>query len=169
MAKIYTAAIVAMASNNVIGRDNALIWHIPEDLKHFKRTTLGKPLVMGRKTYASLGKPLPGRANIVISRSGGEEVDENGPFYVDGIEQALDQARARAERANVDEVFIIGGGEIYKQTLPLLDRLYLTLVHEDFEGDASFPDFDWDDWKIISEERHSENQPPFTIYKMERD
>jgi dihydrofolate reductase len=168
MAKIYLSSIVAMAANNVIGRDNALIWHLPEDLKHFKRTTMGRPIIMGRKSYDSIGKPLPGRPNIVISRKSGEAINENGPFYFPGIEEAITEGRKRAAARHVDEVFIIGGGEIYKQTLPLIDRLYLTVLQKDYEGDTYFPDFDWDEWKIVSEERHT-GDPNFTIYRLDRD
>src|SRR5690606_16099264 len=137
----YLSAIAAMAANNVIGRGNALIWHLSEDLKHFKKTTIGKPVIMGRKSYESLGKPLPGRPNIVISRSAPAAIPaigENGPFYVPGIEEALAEARTRAAALGVEEIFIIGGGEIYAQTLPLIDRLYLTVLHREYDGDAHF-------------------------------
>lgn len=168
MAKITISAIAAMARNRVIGKDNALIWHIPEDFKYFKRTTLGKPIIMGRKSFESLGKPLPGRPNIVISRSGHKEISpgKDGPFYVSSIDDALDLAEKKATELGQSEIFIIGGGEIYKQTFSRLDRLYLTIIHRDYEGDAFFPEFDSEKWHIIQEDRH-EGDPSYTFYVME--
>lgn len=127
------AMIAAMAANRVIGRDNQMPWHLPADLKHFKAVTLGKPVVMGRKTYESIGRPLPGRRNIVISR---QQAPANSPVeWVTSIEQAL------ALVADVPEVMIIGGAEIYRQCLPLAKRLYLTEIELDTMGDACFPDY----------------------------
>jgi dihydrofolate reductase len=191
MTDITLSSIAAMAQNRIIGRNNALIWHIPEDLKHFKRTTMGKPIIMGRKSYEALGKPLPGRANIVISRKKAalpddtptatfndmESVDSDaGPgtalYIVASIEAAIDKAKEIARAQGLDEIFITGGGEIYKQTLPVTQRLYLTLLHRDYEGDTSFPDFNWDDW-TITEERNSpadeeKDRPALTFYTLER-
>ena len=188
MSKIKLSSIAAMAQNRVIGRDNTLIWHIPADLKHFKKMTMGKPIIMGRKSYESIGKPLPGRANIVVSRSFEnklptestshfkamesvapdiyKETDE-GPFLHTSLETAITYAKLKALNAGLDEVFITGGGEIYKQTLPITDRLYLTLIHKDYEGDVYFPEFDWNEWNIVSEERH-EGNPAFTFFTLER-
>ena len=198
MTKIYLSSIAAMAQNRAIGRDNTLLWHIPEDLKHFKKTTMGKPMVMGRKTYESFGRPLPGRPNIVVSRSfkdmphgeasklfeemdapplrtaqparkqGDEGGKENeGPFLYASIEDGIAAAKSMAAEKGLDEIFITGGGEIYRQTLPATDRLYLTLIHKDYEGDTFFPEFDWNDWAIIAQDRR-EGDPAFTFFTLER-
>lgn len=188
MTAIRLSSIAAMAQNRIIGKNNALIWHIPEDLKHFKRTTLGKPIVMGRKSYDALGKPLPGRANIVISRSHksipnnqptpthakmeGEgmpvpEQDDDGPFLVSTIEEGIALGKKIAQDNGKDEIFIGGGGEIYKQTLETVDRIYLSLIHRDYEGDTWFPEFDWDDW-TITDEKKIEGDPDFTIYTLDK-
>ncbi|WP_210397138.1 dihydrofolate reductase [Motiliproteus sediminis] len=139
------AAIVAQAQNRVIGNRNRLPWHLPEDLKYFKSVTLGKPIIMGRKTFESIGRPLPGRTNIVVTRD---------PAYQrDGIEvvHSLDQAIERAEQVALinggDEALVIGGAELYAQALPRIERLYLTQVHDEVEGDAYFPAFDPAEWQ----------------------
>ena len=187
MKNIKVSSIVAMAQNRVIGRDNTLIWHIPADLKHFKKTTMGKPIIMGRKSYDSIGKPLPGRPNIVISRSfktlsmeGTNHFDamesvahdlykqtDEGPFLYPAIEDGIKAAKDIAAKKGLDEIFITGGGEIYKQTLPVTDRLYLTLIHKDYDGDTFFPEFDWNDWAIISQDRR-DGDPAFTFFVLER-
>ena len=131
--------VVAMAANRVIGRDNQLPWHLPADLKHFKQTTMGKPILMGRKTWESIGRPLPGRTNIVITRD--ENYDAPGCVVVHSIEAALQAA------AKQDEVMIIGGAEFYRQVLPRTDRIYLTRINEDFEGDTLFPELDSSEWQ----------------------
>ncbi|MCB1561964.1 MAG: dihydrofolate reductase [Alphaproteobacteria bacterium] len=185
------SSIVAMAQNRIIGRNNALIWHIPEDLKHFKRTTMGKPIIMGRKSYEALGKPLPGRANIVISRKKAALPDDTPTatfddmesvespaasgtalYVVTSIEAAIDKAKDIASAQGLDEIFITGGGEIYKQTLPITQRLYLTLLHRDYDGDTFFPAFDWEEW-TVAEERSSpadeeKDRPALTFYTLER-
>lgn len=153
-----------MAENHVIGKDNALLWHIPEDFRHFKRTTMGKPMIMGRKTFESLPGALKGRTHIVISRSGFEHPDA---VTAPSLEAAIEMARGIAQNDNQDEVFIIGGGEIYKQSMNIIDRLYLTIVHQDYDGDTQFPEFNRNDWEIVSEEKH-EGNPAFTFYTMER-
>lgn len=122
--------IVATSRNNVIGDSNKLIWHLPADLKRFKDVTTGHPIVMGRKTYQSIGRPLPNRRNIIITRDSDYEVD--GCEVVNSIEEAL--------LLTNNDCFIIGGGEIYKQTLHIADRIYMTVVDEDFDGDTTFPD-----------------------------
>ena len=129
--------IAAIARNGVIGRDNRLIWHIPRDLRRFKRLTMGHALIMGRKTFDSIGRPLPGRRNIVITRQSN--------FAPDGVEvvHSLEQALALVGDA---PAFVIGGGEIYRQALPRAERLELTLVDADFEGDVRFPEIDWREW-----------------------
>ncbi len=127
------AMIAAMANNRVIGKDNKMPWHLPADLKHFKKVTLGKPVIMGRKTYQSIGKALPGRRNIVISRQGiALSADAD---WVQSIEDALSLVRDEAE------VMVIGGAEIYRQVLPIADTLYITDIDLSVEGDAFFPDY----------------------------
>jgi len=141
--------IAARARNGVIGRDNALPWHLPEDLKYFKATTLGHPILMGRKTYDSIGRPLPGRTSIVITRN--PEWRADGCIVVPSIDTAL---QAVADR---DEVFVIGGSELYAQTLPRADRLYLTEIDADFAGDAWFPQLDPAEWQELSRETHADD------------
>lgn len=133
--------VVAMAANRVIGRDNQLPWHLPADLQHFKQTTMGKPILMGRKTWESIGRPLPGRTNIVITRD--ENYEAPGCVVVHSIEAALQTAEQQ------DEVMIIGGAEFYRQVLPRTDRIYLTRINEDFEGDTLFPELDSSEWQEV--------------------
>ncbi|WP_078085519.1 dihydrofolate reductase [Microbulbifer mangrovi] len=141
------AMIVAMARNRAIGRENTLPWRISGDLQFFKRTTLGKPIVMGRKTFESIGRPLPGRQNIVITRNPDWSVD--GVTVVSSLEQALDVAAATAAREGADEVMVIGGAEIYRQAMPLAQRLYVTEVDAEVEGDAFFPALN-ETWREVS-------------------
>ncbi len=155
---IRLALIVAAAENGVIGRDNALPWHLPEDLRHFKRITMGKPIVMGRKTFESIGKPLPGRTNIVITRN--PAFQAAGAHVVSSMAQALDLATDIAQSDVTPEVMVIGGAEIYRAALPRADRLYLTEVHASIEGDAVLPVIDWTLWVEVSRERHAA-QPPY--------
>ncbi|MFC5301537.1 type 3 dihydrofolate reductase [Azospira restricta] len=138
--------IAAMDRERLIGRDNALPWHLPEDLRHFKTTTLGKPVIMGRKTWESLGRPLPGRRNIVVSRNAG--------YRADGGELATSLEAALALCADAEEAFVIGGAELYRQALPLAQRMYLTEVDGRHEGDAWFPDFPADQWRETAREAH---------------
>ena len=168
MAKPKISAIVAMAENRVIGKDNALIWHLPADLKHFKATTMGKPLIMGRKSFESLPGILPGRPHIVISRSM-ILAHESDQFHgVQSIEEAIDLAST----LNQEEIFIAGGGQIYEQALPLVSTLYLTIVHADFDGDTHFPKLNWDEWEEVSSVEHEEDEandrPAFTIMTLQR-
>lgn len=130
--------IVAMAKNRVIGRDNALPWRLPADLKHFRRVTIGKPIIMGRKTFDSIGRPLDGRKNIVITR--------NPDFKADGVTIVSDINEA-LKAASGAEAMIIGGATIYQQTLSSADRIYLTLIHESFDGDAYFPQLQDEEWR----------------------
>ena len=139
--------IAAMAENHVIGRNNQLPWRLPADLKRFKALTMGKPIVMGRKTWESLGRPLPGRTNIVITRDIGYQAE--GCVVVHSIDQALEVA------AGSDEVMVIGGAKLYQQMLDRADRLYLTLVKSDVEGDTWFPEFDLTQWHEVQREAHS--------------
>lgn len=138
--------IVAVSQNNVIGKNNKLLWHLPKDLKFFKATTMGKPVILGRKTFDSVGKPLPGRINIVVSRKINLKI--SGCTVVNSLSLAIKSVE------NTDEVFIAGGGEIYRQALPIADRIYLTRVLKNFEGDTNFPQLNHSEWKIVSEEKH---------------
>ena len=137
--------VVAASQNNVIGRDNQLPWHLPEDLEYFKLVTMDKPILMGRRTFDSIGRPLPGRRNIVITRD--LEWDAEGVEVVHSVDDAL----AAGSLANSDEIMIIGGAQIYRECLPIADRLYLTRVEAEIDGDAFFPDIDVKQWKKISE------------------
>lgn len=136
--------IVAKADNNVIGNGNKMPWHIPSELAHFKRRTLGKPIIMGRKTFESLGRVLPGRPHVVISRQALDLPDNC--YAVQSLPQAFEQARALLTDGN-DEIVVIGGAEIYRQALPLVDTLYVTEVHLTPEGDAFFPELDNHAWQ----------------------
>jgi len=136
------SVIAALARNRVIGIENRLPWKLPEDLAHFKALTLGHPIIMGRKTFESLGRPLPGRTNIVITR--------NPDYAPTGCLIAASIADAVALCGDVPEVFFIGGAELYRQVLPLADRLYLTEVQIDAEGDAWFPEYDRSDFREVS-------------------
>ena len=155
--------IVAVSSNNVIGKDNQLIWHLPDDLKFFKRTTMGCPIIMGRKTFESVGRPLPGRENIIVTR--------NKDFLFDGctIVNSLNEA---IETTNGNEqVFIAGGGEIYTEALPLVGIIYLTRVHHEFEGDTYFPDLNENEWVEVFREDHQKDEKhafDFSILTFER-
>ncbi|PYE90117.1 dihydrofolate reductase [Phyllobacterium leguminum] len=142
--------IVAVAQNGVIGRDNGLPWRLSTDMKRFKAITMGKPVIMGRKTWESIGKPLPGRANIVVTRDADFAVD--GIDVACSVEDALVIARRRADEAGANEICVIGGGEIYRQTLPLADRLHVTEVKGEVEGDTHFPPIDPALWRMASME-----------------
>jgi len=148
-----TSIIVAMAKNGVIGRDGDLPWRLSEDLKRFKETTMGKPIIMGRKTWESIGRPLPGRPHIVISRD---------PHYAaDGVDvvQSVEEALACAREFGTDEIMVIGGAEIYRLALSGTDRMYVTEVHSEIEGDTQFPEFDRSEW------RESVREGPFSTEK----
>ena len=136
--------IVAVSRNGAIGLNNQLPWYLPEDLKYFKSVTMGKPLIMGRKTFDSIGRPLPGRANIVLTRD--PQWTSDGVKVVQSVEQALVAGEIACEAADVDEIMVIGGEQIYRMTLDLADRIYLTQVDTDVEGDAFFPDIDLNNW-----------------------
>lgn len=140
--------IVAMANNRIIGLNNTMPWHLPADLAWFKKNTLNKPIIMGRKTFESIGRPLPGRHNIIISRS---QQNSDNPLitWVTSLSEAIDVAK------NSEEVFIIGGGNIYQQALPYVDRLYLTHINANLAGDTWFPDYLSDSkWQQVSIEHH---------------
>lgn len=142
------AIIVAAARNNVIGKDNQLPWRLPDDLKHFKATTLGKPVIMGRKTHESIGRALPGRLNIVVSRSA-PKTREGQLVWVNSVEEAL--TLAGREQPQVEEVMVMGGEQIYRQSLPMADRVYLTRVDTDVDGDAWFPELADSEWQLVEE------------------
>jgi dihydrofolate reductase len=134
--------IAAVSLNNALGKDNKLLWHLPADLKRLKELTMGHHLIMGRKTFESLGRPLPGRPHIVISRDANLKFD--GVTVVDSLEKAFELAK------NDNQPFVFGGAEIYKQALPFIERIYLTRVNETFEGDAYFPELDTVEWELLS-------------------
>ncbi|QLE96176.1 dihydrofolate reductase [Neptunomonas phycophila] len=154
------AMIVAQSSNRVIGRDNKLPWYLPGDLKYFKQATMGKPIIMGRKTFESIGKPLPGRLNIVISRDA--SFTAQGIKVVMSLPDAIELAESQALIDGVDEAMIIGGAQIYALALPEVERLYITQVHADIEGDAYFPEFNRSQWTELGREDFSAQGPnPF--------
>lgn len=150
--RLPLALIAAVAANGVIGRDNKMPWHLPADLRHFKASTLGKPIVMGRKTWDSLGRPLPGRLNLVVSRQPGLVLEGAETFA--SLEAALSRADAWAREQGAGEIMLIGGAQLYAQALPLAERLYLTRIDLAPQGDAFFPAWDSADWRRVSYEEH---------------
>ncbi|CAB5697574.1 Dihydrofolate reductase type 3 [Aeromonas hydrophila] len=144
--------IAALAKDQVIGKNNLMPWHMPADLAHFKQITLGKPVLMGRKTFESIGRPLPGRRNLVISR--------NPDYQVDGVDMvsSVEEALSRLEREGVEELMVIGGGYLYEQLLPKADCLYLTRIDLDVEGDTCFPAFSKADWEKLKSEPHQPDE-----------
>lgn len=155
--------IVAVAENNVIGKDNDLIWHLPRDLKHFKETTTGHYVIQGRKTFESCGKPLPNRTNVIITRDNNYKAE--GCIVVHSLEDAIKEAK------DDSEAFIIGGGKIYEQAMSLVDRIYLTRVHHSFEGDTFFPEINMEEWIEIDRrdfEPDEKNKYSFTILTLDR-
>lgn len=163
------ALILARADNGVIGREGGLPWHLSGDLKFFKAQTLGKPVIMGRKTYQSIGRPLPGRPNLVVTRDPAFR-PEGTEVFAD-IAAALARGRALAQESGAEEVMVIGGGQIYAETLPLARRIYLTEVHAAPEGDTVFPRLDPADWREVRRDAPvpgGEGQPDFSIVVLER-
>lgn len=146
--------IAAFDSSRAIGKQNALPWYLPADLKRFKMLTIGHPIIMGRKTYESIGKPLSGRANIVLTREARYEAA--GCKVVHSVEQALEAAKKAPNDS--DEIFVIGGAAIFKEFLPRADKMYLTLIDHDFGGDVFFPEFDRTEWREISREPHDPDE-----------
>jgi dihydrofolate reductase len=142
--KSKIALVAAMSENRVIGRDNSLPWHLPADLKHFKRLTTGHAVIMGRKTFESMGKPLPNRTNIIVTRDREYSVAEAT------IANSLDEALQCAGQEQ--EIFILGGGELFRAALPMANRMYLTLIHAHINGDVHFPEFDETQWMLISDD-----------------
>lgn len=156
MSKVRLSVIAAVSDNNVIGRDGKLPWYLPDDLKHFHDITVGHAVIMGHKTYESIPKkhrPLPDRTNIIVTR---QDMGMPGCIVVHSFEEAIEQARYQSLKSKVSnpEVFVIGGAEIYRQALPLVQRIYLTRVHTQVDGDAFFPDVAWGEWLEISREEH---------------
>ena len=156
--------IVAASTNNAIGIRGELPWRLSSDLQHFKATTMGKPIVMGRKTWDSIGRPLPGRQNIVITRQAG--------FVAEGCDVVASLAEAAEAAGDENEIMVIGGSEIYSLALPLADRLYMTRVHAAVDGDAFFPEIDATEWRLIDDEHHEadeRNEHPYSFRVFERE
>lgn len=150
--------IVATSINRVIGRNNVLPWHLPADLAHFKSVTMGKPVVMGRKTWESIGKPLPGRTNVVVTHDKNYQAD--GALVVGSLAEA--ESAAEREHGDIDELMIIGGATLYDEVIDSVDRIYLTEVNEVVEGDTWFPDIDVSDWREVSrEDFEADDKNPF--------
>ena len=150
--------IAAMANNRVIGLDNKMPWHLPADLQHFKKVTTGKPVIMGRKTFESIGRPLPGRRNIIITR--------NSEYTAQGIEVVTTPDAALELVATTEEVMIIGGGNIYEQFLPKAERLYLTFIDLDVKGDTQFPDYNKvANWYVKEEQENHPDDKNLSSYK----
>ncbi len=157
--------IVAMSENRVIGRENQLPWHLPADLKHFKRLTTGHAIIMGRKTFESIGRPLPHRRSIIITRD--RQYRAEGAEVVHSLEEAIELCR------DDEEAFIIGGAEIFRLALPRIDRVYLTLIHATVEGDTFFPDLDQQQWTLVQDEHHAADEAnpfaySFRLYERRR-
>jgi dihydrofolate reductase len=155
--------IAAMDKNRVIGRNNQLPWHLPADLKYFKRMTQGKPIVMGRKTFESIGHPLKGRVNVVLSHQ--------PDFLEDGCQVFNSFEKALAALSRASEVMIIGGAHLFEYVLPIADKMYLTCIDHVFEGDTFFPSWDDQEWKIVSQERHypdEENAYGYCFLELQR-
>lgn len=156
--------VVAISKNNAIGKNNQLLWHLPNDLKFFKKITSNHCIIMGRKTFESIGKPLPNRTNIVISRT---KLEVDGVLFFDSVEKALNYCKSQ----NQEEVFIIGGGEIYKSTLPLAHKIFLTEVDVEIEADVYFPlikNQDWNKNLLESYRKDEKHLYDFDIYELTR-
>jgi len=155
--------VVAMTAGGVIGRGNQLPWHLPADLRHFRRLTTGKPVIMGRRTHESIGRPLPERTNIVVTRNAAYQAP--GCVVVHSLEDALQAA------AHHGEAMVIGGAELYRQALPRADSIYLTLVRHEFEGDTLFPDLDAAEWREVERtdcEADDSNPWPYSFIQLQR-
>lgn len=157
------SCIVAVSENGIIGREGDLPWHLPEDLERFKSLTMGHPMVMGRRTYESIGRPLPGRKSVVLTRS--DQFAPEGVTVVGSLDEALDACEGE------DEVFVIGGASLFAEALPRADRLYLTRVHATIEGDTFFPEETLDDFILLEEEHHpidEKHRHPYSFQCYER-
>ena len=155
--------IAAIGNNWVIGKNNKIPWNLPEDMEHFKKLTLGKPVIIGQRTFQSIGKPLSGRTNIILTKD--DNFKQEGCLIANSIEEALKAA------GNAEEVMICGGESVYRQFLPLANRMYLTLVEGDYEGDAFFPEFDYKDWnetERIKNEPDKDNPYKYSFVTLER-
>lgn len=157
--------VAAVSENNAIGKDNKLLWHLPNDLKYFKQLTTGHPVIMGRKTFESIGKPLPNRYNIVITRNKPENNLHENVTYCPSLNEAINTARKKDEN-----IYIIGGGEIYRQALPITDTLYITKVHTQMAGDTFFPEINTEQWQLVSKETYFKDEKhafdySFLIYR----
>jgi dihydrofolate reductase len=162
---VRISMIMAMDRNRLIGRDNGLPWHISSDLQYFKRLTMGKPMLMGRVTFESIGKPLPGRTSIVVT--GDANWQHPGVLTASSLQQGMQQAAD----AGAAEVMVIGGASICQQAMPLVERLYLTVIEHEFEGDTWLDSFDWQDWQVISTDPHDERPEggyQFSYYVLDR-
>jgi dihydrofolate reductase len=145
---MFISLVVAAAKNNVIGKDNQLVWNLPNDMKFFKNVTWGMPVVMGRKTFEALGKALPGRKNIVLTRQDGWTAKDTI------VVKTMDEAKAAVKEMDVKEMMVIGGGEIFKMVMPEAKRIYLTRVDAEPDGDAFFPEVDPAEWNLVSKKDH---------------
>lgn len=154
--------VVAASENNVIGKDNKLPWHLPNDLKFFKNTTWAMPVIMGRKTFESFGKALPGRTNIVITRQADWKAE--GVIVVNNLERAVEAATA----TDAKESFIIGGGDIFLQSWPKADKIYITRVHAEFEGDVFFPEINPNEWHQLSDKHFSPDEKHQYAYSFQQ-
>lgn len=147
--------IVATTLNNVIGKDNQMPWHLPADLAWFRQNTTGKPVIMGRKTFESIGRPLPKRINIVLSR---KPFEHEGVIWKNSLESAVDFVK------DSKEILLLGGGELFKQYLPQADKLYFTQIQAEIDGDTFFPELNWDEWNIEHEEyRHADENNAYDL------
>ncbi|WP_207062303.1 dihydrofolate reductase [Motiliproteus sp. SC1-56] len=163
------ALIVAQSRNRVIGRNNKLPWHLPKDLQYFKSVTLGKVIIMGRKTFESIGRPLPGRTNVVVTRDA--SYSRPGIEVAHSLEEALAKAEAVSLINGAEEALVIGGGELYQQALPRAQRLYLTQVHADVCGDAYFPALEAAQWQEVAREDYPAEEPnpyPYSFIVLDR-
>ena len=159
---MIVSIVVAIAENYAIGKNNQLLWHMPADLKHFKQITTGHTVIMGRKTFDSVGKPLPNRRNIIVTR---QDIRIEGCEVVKSIDEALELCGGE------EEVFIVGGAEIYKLAMSKTDRIYLTIIHHSFDADTLFPEIDYMEWKETAREDHQpdeKNKLPYSFITLER-
>lgn len=167
--KVEKVIVVARSLNGVIGRDNGLPWSLPSDLQHFKKVTMGRPLIMGRKTYDSIGRPLPGRVTIVVTRQKDWKAD--GVIVVHSLDEGFIEAHREAIRLGVSQIMLVGGEQLYRQSISLIDRIILTLVQVNIEGDAHFPELDSVLWKQVSLEEYPQNDRdlfPYSFIEYER-
>lgn len=153
--------VAAIGKNREMGKDNKLLWHIPEDLEHFKKITLNHPIIMGRKTYESIGRPLPKRDNIIVTRYSSYVVP--GCYIYNSLEKAIEFAKS----LNKEEIFIIGGGDIFAQVLSQVDKLYLTIVEKEFDADVFFPEYEKKFTKVVSEQKGKSGEYIYKFLELE--